>query len=199
MLAILSVVPLPFLSPACTLGNSWSVYCWNLAWSILRITLLACEMSTIIWQFEHSLALPFFGIGMKTDLFQSCGHCWVFQICCHIECNTLTVSSFRIWNSSVGILSSPLALYMLPKAPLTSHSRMFSSRWVTTASWLSRHWNIFCIVLCILCHLFLIYSASVRSLPFLSFIMSILAWNVPLISPIFFKRLLVFSILLHAC
>ena len=25
-------------------------------------------------EFEHSLALPFFGIGMKTDLFQSCGH-----------------------------------------------------------------------------------------------------------------------------
>ena len=24
---------------------------------------------------EHSLALPFFGTGMKTDLFQSCGHC----------------------------------------------------------------------------------------------------------------------------
>ena len=23
-------------------------------------------------QFEHSLGLPFFGIGMKTDLFQSC-------------------------------------------------------------------------------------------------------------------------------
>ena len=23
----------------------------------------------------HNLALPFFGIGMKTDLFQSCGHC----------------------------------------------------------------------------------------------------------------------------
>ena len=32
----------------------------------------------IIWAF---LALPFFGIGMKTDLFQSCGHCWIFQIC----------------------------------------------------------------------------------------------------------------------
>ena len=26
-------------------------------------------------EFEHSLALPFFGIGMKTDLFQSCGYC----------------------------------------------------------------------------------------------------------------------------
>ena len=24
---------------------------------------------------EHSLALPFFGIRMKTDIFQSCGHC----------------------------------------------------------------------------------------------------------------------------
>ena len=25
---------------------------------------------------------------MKTDLFQSCGHCWVFHICWHIDCNT---------------------------------------------------------------------------------------------------------------
>ena len=33
--------------------------------------LLACEMSVIVGQFEHSLALPFFGIGMKTDLFQN--------------------------------------------------------------------------------------------------------------------------------
>ena len=41
------------------------------------------------------------------------------------------------------------------------------------------------------CHLFLITSFSVRSLPFLSFIMPILAWNVPLWSPIFLKRSLV--------
>ena len=32
------------------------------------MTLLAYEMNTIVQQFEHSLALPFFGIGMKTDL-----------------------------------------------------------------------------------------------------------------------------------
>ena len=37
---------------------------------------------------------------MKTDVFQSCGHCRVFQICWHIECSTFTTSSFRIWNSS---------------------------------------------------------------------------------------------------
>ena len=33
---------------------------------------LACAMSAIIQQFEHSLALTFFVIGMKTDPFQSC-------------------------------------------------------------------------------------------------------------------------------
>ena len=31
----------------------------------MSITLLACEMSAIVQQFEHSLALPFFGIGMN--------------------------------------------------------------------------------------------------------------------------------------
>ena len=60
---------------------------------------------------------------MKTDLFQSYGHCWVFQICWHIECSTSTASSFRISSSSTGIPSPPLALFivMLPKAHLTLH------------------------------------------------------------------------------
>ena len=60
-----------------TSGTVQFLYYWRLAWRILSITLLACAMSAIVWEFEHSLALPFFGIGMKTDLFQSCGHCWV--------------------------------------------------------------------------------------------------------------------------
>ena len=46
--------------------------CLFLTWRILSITLLVCETSTIVQWFEHSLALPFFGIGMKTDLFQFC-------------------------------------------------------------------------------------------------------------------------------
>ena len=45
------------------------------------------------------------------------------------------------------------------------------------------------------CHLFLISSAYVRSIPFLSFIEPIFAWNVPLVSLIFLKRSLVFPIL----
>ena len=32
------------------------------AWRILNIALLACDMSAILWKFEHSLALPFLGL-----------------------------------------------------------------------------------------------------------------------------------------
>ena len=123
-------------------------------------------MSATVEQFEHSMALSFFEIGMKTDLFQSCGHCWVFQICWHIECSTFTASFFRIWNSSAGISSLPLALFtvMLPKAHLFSHSRISGSRWVTTPSWLSRSSRLFLYSSSVYsCHLFLISSASVRS------------------------------------
>ena len=65
-----------FSKPSLNISSSSQfMYCWSLAWRILSITLLAYEMSAIVWYFEHSLAWPFFGIGMKTDLFQSCGHC----------------------------------------------------------------------------------------------------------------------------
>ena len=75
----------------------------------------------------------FFGIAFLWDQnenwpFPVHGHCWFFQICLHIECSTFTASSFRIWNSSTGILSPPLALFivMLPKAHLTSHSILYT-------------------------------------------------------------------------
>ena len=132
---------------------------------------------------------------MKTDLFQSCCHCLVFQICCHIECSNSTASSFRIWNSSAGIPAPPLGLFtvMLPKAHVTSHSRMSGSRWVITLTWLSGSWRSFLYSPSVYyCYLFLISSASVRSIPFLSFIVRILGWNVPLVSLIFLKRSLVF-------
>ena len=138
---------------------------------------------------------------MKTDLFQFFGHCWIFQICWHIECSTFTASSFRIWNSSVGIPSPPLALLvvMLPKAYFTLHSRMSGSRWVITPSWLSGSWRSFLYSSSVhSCHLFLISSASVRSIWFLSFIEPIFAWNVPLVSLIFLKRSLVFPIVLFS-
>ena len=63
----------------------------------------------VVWAF---FGTNFFGTGMKTDLFQSCGHCWVFQICWHIGCRTFTASSFKIWNSSTGIPSPPIVLFI---------------------------------------------------------------------------------------
>ena len=137
MLAIGSLVPLPFLNPACTSESSQFMYCWSLALRIFNITLLACEMSTVVVGTFFGIA--FLGSGVKTDLFQSCGFCWVFQICWHIECSTFTASSFRTWNSSTGIPPPPLILFvvMLLKAHLTSHYRMSDSWIMVTPSWLS--------------------------------------------------------------
>ena len=60
---------------------------------------------TSMWdECNCAVVWAFFGISLICDwkenwLLQSCGHCWVFQICWHIECSTFTASSFRIWNS----------------------------------------------------------------------------------------------------
>ena len=43
--------------------------------------LTSMEMSATVRQLAHSLVLPLLGIGLRTDLFQSCDLCWVFQIC----------------------------------------------------------------------------------------------------------------------
>ena len=78
---------------------------------------------------------------------------------------------------------------MLPKAHLTLHSRMSGSRWVITPLWLSGSWRSFLYSSQYSCHLILISSASVRSIPYLSFIVCIFAGNVPLVSLIFLKSL----------
>ena len=94
-LAFWSLVPLPFLKPVWTYGCSRFTYCWSLAWRILSLTLLACEMSAIVRYFEHSLALPFFGIEMKTDLFQSCGHCWAGEAQAGIKIAGRNINNLR--------------------------------------------------------------------------------------------------------
>ena len=67
---------------------------------------------------------------------------------------------------------------MLPKAYLTSHSRMSGYRWVITPSWLSGSWRSFLYSSSVYSfHLFLISSASLRSLWFLSFVVPIYAWS----------------------
>ena len=60
---------------------------------------------------------------------------------------------------------------MFSKARLTSHSRMSGSTWVITLSWLSGSWRSFLYSSSVCSwHLFVIYSASIRSISFLSFL-----------------------------
>ena len=128
VLAIWSLASLPFLNAACTSGSYWFTYCWSLAWRILSITLLAHEKEcncVAVW--------TFFGIALLWNWNKN----WLFQVFLwlllnfsnflHIECSTLTASSFRIWNSSAGIPSPPLALFIV-MAHLTSHFKMSGSR-----------------------------------------------------------------------
>ena len=150
MLAIWSLDPLPFLNLAWTSKSSLN---WKFSVHVLLKPSLKdfehyldsmwneCNC-VVVWTFQD---IAFLWFGKKTGLFQSCGHCWVFQIRWHIECSTFTASSFRIWNSSTGIPSPPLALFsvMLPKAHLTLHSRMSGSRWVIIPSWVSESWRSF--------------------------------------------------------
>ena len=114
--------------------SKYNLYIWK---SSIHVLLKPClkdfeHYFASMWN-EHNFVVfwTFLDIAFLWDwnenwLFQSCGHCWVFQICWHIECSTFTASSSRIWNSSTGIASPPLALLvvMLPKAHLTPHSRM---------------------------------------------------------------------------
>ena len=48
----------------------------------------------VIWA---SFGIAFLGVEMKTDIFQFCGHCWVFQICWHIELSTFTAESYTVY------------------------------------------------------------------------------------------------------
>ena len=154
-----------------------------------------CSSLNILWH------CPSLGLEWK-HLFHPCGHGWVFQICRHTEFSTLkhfkTASTFRILNNSAGVQSPPLALFIVM---LLRPTWLHASGCLTLGEWphhraYTGHQNLFLYSSPMYsCHLFLISSASVRSLLFLSFIVPVLAWNIPLISPIFLKRSLVFPIL----
>ena len=127
----------------------------------------------VVWTFS---GIAFLLDWMKTDLFQCCGKLLSFPNLLVYLVKHFTASSFRIWNSSTGIPSAPLALLimMLPKAHLTLYSRTSDSRWVITSSWFYGSWRFFLYSSSVYsCQLFLMSSASVRPIPFLSFIVPI--------------------------
>ena len=82
--------PLSFSKP--------SLYIWKFSFHILlksslkdfvpNLTSMGNESNcTIVWTFFD---IVFLWGCIENIFFQSCGHCWVFQICWNIECTTLT-------------------------------------------------------------------------------------------------------------
>ena len=116
MLAIWSLVPLPFLKPAWTSQVTVHV--------LLKPGLENFKhYFTSVWD-ECSCAVvwAFFGIAFLWDWNEN----WPFPVLWpllsfpnfwHIECSTFTASSFRIWNSSAGI-SSPEAVVVTYSAQI---------------------------------------------------------------------------------
>ena len=74
-----------------------------------------------VWdECKCAVVWTFFGIAFLWDWNEN----WPFPV--------LGPSSFKIWNSSIGIQSPPLALFvtMLPKGGSTLHSMMSGSGWI---------------------------------------------------------------------
>ena len=120
MLAIWSLVPLPFINLAQTSGSShsltvkaWLREFWALLCQCVRWVQL-CSSLSILW---HWLSL---GLEWKVTVSSPVATAEFSNL--HTECSTFTESSFRIWNSSTCTSSPPLALLvvMLPKAQLNS-------------------------------------------------------------------------------
>ena len=100
----------------CMLSESWLYY----VCSLYGFEKLCAHYSSflIVRLLAHSSVLPFLGIGMRIDLWQSYGYCCIFLICWHIECSTMKASSFWELHSSTGNPLHPLTLLtvQLPKA-----------------------------------------------------------------------------------
>ena len=109
-----------FSKSACSSGSSWFRYCWSLPLKILRIHLASmwyeCNCA-VVWTFFSTALFWYWNQNLTFPVLWSL---WVFKMCWHIECSTLTASSIRIWKTLAGIPSPPLAFFvtMLPKGPL---------------------------------------------------------------------------------
>ena len=103
MLAIWSLVSLPFLNPTWTSGSSWFTYC------LPGLENFEHYFASVWDECNCAIVWVFFGIAFLWDWnenwpFPVLWPLLSFQICWRIECSTFTASSFRIWNSSTEIV-----------------------------------------------------------------------------------------------
>ena len=163
MLAIWSLVPLPFLKPAWTSGSSWIMvllkpglenfeYYFTSVWYECNCVIMWAFFEIVfLWDWNENW--PFLVLWPLLT-FPNLLAYWVQHF------HSIIFQDF----SSTFIPSPPLALFvvMLPKVHLNSHSRMSGSRWVITPLWLSGSWRSFLYSSSVYsCHLSLISSGSV--------------------------------------
>ena len=167
MLTIWSLVPLPFLNPACNISkfmvhillkpglenfedyftSMWDECNCAVVWTIFGIAFL--------WNWNENwpfpVLWPLLSFPNLLAYWVQHFHSIIFQDLKQLYWNSITPTSFV---RSDACSSSD--------AHLTSHSRMSGSRWVITSSWLSGSWRSFLYSSSVYsCHLFLISSASV--------------------------------------
>ena len=129
ILAIWFLVPLPFLIPAWTMEvhSSCTVETWlGEFWEL-------DECNCVVgWRF---FGIPFLWDWNADWPLIVLWPLLSFPDLLAIECSTFTASSFRIWNSSTGIPSPPLALFivMIPKAHL--------GKWHFRNQWTKMDWD----------------------------------------------------------
>ena len=151
MLAIWSLVKLSFLKPAWTSGSSQFMYCWSLAWRILSITLLTCEIE----QLHGSLSILFhcLSLGLEWKLtFSSPVATAEFSKLAGILSAALSQHHLLgFWNNSTGIPSPPSTSFVHGDASWGRLGFAFQDilalgEWSYHRDYLS-HEDLFCIVL----------------------------------------------------
>ena len=106
-----------------------SLYIWNFSVHVLwkpSLKDFAHNLTSMQNEHNYMIVWAFFGIAFlwnwnETDLSQSCGHCWVLQICWHTECSIFTVKSSGPYlgrittNKAGGGDGIPVALFQILK------------------------------------------------------------------------------------
>ena len=154
------------------IGEFWALLLSHLTWGKM------CDSVDILWQC-HSLGLDWklkFSSPVATgEFFKFPGILSVALLQSHLLVCEIAPSAPLVFS-----------IVLIHKDGLTSHSKMSGSRWAIIPSWICGYWRSFLYNSSVYyLHLFLIHSASVKSVPFLFFNSTIFAWGVPLVSLIF--------------
>ena len=155
MLAIWSLVPLPFLKPAWTSGSSQFTYCWSLAWRIWALLykrvrwvqlcgslslLLHCLPLVLEWKLTFSSPVATAEFSKIAGILSAYFHSIIFQDLKELNWNSITSTSFvRIFLKVVPRASQVVLVVKNPPANAGDIRHGFDP-WVGKFPW-GRAWQ----------------------------------------------------------